>query len=310
MTTDPFVALVEGCHEATYGPTDPNTSISEDDYPKEVGGGVVHKGYLPDPAPCRDCGAPSVVMRWLGPGGGTWVSHWCGPCQGLEAKQAGYRQKGVYTGWDAFHQQKEGVQAQRLKNSHLPDPHPGATPHPGFLGFCPPGEGPDDLWCGLIYGRRGTGKRTQAAAVGHHYLKRGWRVLFTTEMEVLDARLPDATSPLTLDYYAAPDLLILVDLGKEARTLPRQEAIRHVLDARYTLRRPTLITTHSLPSDIPRRWPEWEGVFLRIVEGCGGVEVMRRGRGRSILLTHCWALGEDVGAPDLWIPPKRDGGGW
>lgn len=280
--------------------------LSPECYPREMCGGTVHRGYQPQPAECRDCGADTLVSPFAGPGGGTWVSHWCGPCSGIVQPRAGYVPKGAYTKWDAYRDQCERSQQQRLINSCLPPQHPATKTPPGLMDFTQPCDGPSDLWCGVIAGRRGTGKRTLAATVGHWYLNRGWRVLYATERDLVDARKMDAPDPRGLDHYTAPDLLILVDLGSEARTVARQEIVRHVLEARYTKRLPTLLTTYVLPSDIPRRWPEWEGVYLRIISGCGGLEAMRCGRLRYLLRTWCYDLGEDVGPPDKWTPPRKE----
>lgn len=261
-------------------------------------GGDIVQGPQPEPLECRECGQPTLVQRWLGQGGGWHVSHWCADCSGVDP----WRTRGAYKDWDAYKRQEEESRRQRIANSGLPPLHPQARPHPGFLNFSLPCDGPDDLWCGLIVGRRGTGRRTQASAVGHWYLSKGWKVLYTTEALLLEARKPDSKHPRDLDHFIAPDLLILVGLGSEARTQPRQEAVRQVLDRRYASRRPTLLTCRRRASDIPRAWPEWEGTYLQIVEGCGGMEAMKSLRLRYVVHTWCYALSEDVGPPDKWQP--------
>jgi DNA replication protein DnaC len=102
----------------------------------------------------------------------------------------------------------------------------------------------------MLYGGYGCGKTHLAAAIGHERIARGDLVLFVTVPDLLD-HLRSTYGPSSEVGYdelfnrmrEAP-LLILDDLGAENPSPWAREKLYQLLNHRYSLRLPTIITTN------------------------------------------------------------------
>lgn len=111
----------------------------------------------------------------------------------------------------------------------------------------------------VLEGTYGCGKTHLAAAVGNLRLQQGDAVLFMTSPDLLD-HLRSAFSPgadetydETFDRVRDAQVLILDDLGTENPSPWAQEKLFQLLNARYTQRRPTVITTNVRLDDLDPR---------------------------------------------------------
>jgi len=111
----------------------------------------------------------------------------------------------------------------------------------------------------LLKGGYGCGKTHLSVAIANRCVERGQPVLFITVPDLLDylrATFSPA-SPIGYDerfeeIRTAP-LLILDDLGTEAPTSWAQEKLFQILNYRYNIRLPTVITTNHELEEIPLR---------------------------------------------------------
>ena len=127
----------------------------------------------------------------------------------------------------------------------------------------------------LFWGRPGSGKTFAAACIANALLSRqepgAPSVKMTTFGTVLN-RLP-GMSAQDKDWYLGSfrncDLLILDDFGMERQTEYAREQVFHLIDGRYLVRKPLIITTNlSLqelknPADMAQR-----RIYDRILELC------------------------------------------
>lgn len=108
-----------------------------------------------------------------------------------------------------------------------------------------------DGWLVMI-GRNGCGKTHLAAAIANQRLEKGSLVLFTTVPDLLD-HLRATFAPSSEVVYdqlfsnmREAELLVLDDLGSEQSSSWASEKLFQLLNYRYNLRFPTVITTNNI----------------------------------------------------------------
>lgn len=133
-------------------------------------------------------------------------------------------------------------------------------------------------WCALLSGSSGNGK-THLAIAAMHVFAGGNRAYFWKVTDFLEwvraTAYGESLGVLgTLKSYVEQDfLLVLDDLGVERATEWADEQLYRVLDARYDMRLPTIITTNQDPERIDGR------LLSRFASGlvpCGGSDYRRR----------------------------------
>lgn len=135
-----------------------------------------------------------------------------------------------------------------------------------------------DAWCALLAGEYGTGKSHLAIAtinaigVNNGYF---WKVPdfleWLREKAYGDEKFPIDT--LLRGYRGGQFLLVFDDYGTEKATDWASEQLYRVLDSRYDLRLPTIITTNQPVNRIDGR------IISRFSEGlvvCRGKDIRRR----------------------------------
>jgi DNA replication protein DnaC len=111
----------------------------------------------------------------------------------------------------------------------------------------------------VLLGGYGCGKTHLAAAIANLAVERGQPVLFVVAPDLLDyLRATFApNSPVTyderFDQVRNAPLLILDDLGTQSSTAWAQEKLFQILNHRYNLRLPTVVTTNQSLDDIDLR---------------------------------------------------------
>jgi len=111
----------------------------------------------------------------------------------------------------------------------------------------------------FLYGQKGTGKTHLAAAIGHARLKRGQPAIFYVVPDLLDYLRATFSPSSDVGYdelfesLRNTPLLILDDLGTESATPWAREKLYQLINHRYNLRLPTVITMNMEAEEIDER---------------------------------------------------------
>jgi DNA replication protein DnaC len=107
------------------------------------------------------------------------------------------------------------------------------------------------IFCGTI----GTGKTHLAVAIAHEVMARGRQAVFVKTMRAIDAvketydRGSARTKAQVIRDFIEPDLLILDEAGMQRGTNEEKGILFEIIDGRYELSRPTILTTNlALPA--------------------------------------------------------------
>lgn len=101
-------------------------------------------------------------------------------------------------------------------------------------------------WGLFFYGEPGTGKTFAAICIANALLERGWEVLVTSPMRLLEyMRGANADAAAMTKRLARADLLVLDDLGAERDTSYAMEQVYNLIDARYRAGKPMVVTSNE-----------------------------------------------------------------
>ncbi len=131
----------------------------------------------------------------------------------------------------------------------------------------------------LIAGAVGTGKTYLAACLASDLIRRGLRVLWSSAADILLALRStidgDGSEREALERYTSSPVLVLDDLAKERMTAWAAEKLYCVVNARYALGRPVIITSNYSGNELADRLTPKEGdgvtaaaIIDRIRERC------------------------------------------
>ena len=126
----------------------------------------------------------------------------------------------------------------------------------------------------LFYGPVGTGKTFAAACIANAVIDQGYTARMTDFGTVRNTLFSARDKQKYINELCAPDLLIVDDLGAEAKTEYMQETVFNVINSRTCTGKPMIITTNltreelSNPSEIG-----YKRIYDRIPERCLAVHV-------------------------------------
>lgn len=126
----------------------------------------------------------------------------------------------------------------------------------------------------LLYGNVGTGKTYAAASVANALIDRDYLVLMTNFSRITnDLQESFNGRNKKIDRLNENDLLIIDDLAAERQTDYMNEIIYSVIDARYRINKPLIITT-NLTMDCFKNPPNvaTARIYDRIIEKCFPIE--------------------------------------
>lgn len=127
----------------------------------------------------------------------------------------------------------------------------------------------------LLYGNVGTGKTYAAASVANALIDRDYSVLMTNFSRITnDLQESFEGRNKKIDKLNNNDLLIIDDLAAERQTDYMNEIIYSVIDARYRINKPFIITTNlSLDAFKNPASVATARIYDRIIEKCFPIEV-------------------------------------
>lgn len=121
----------------------------------------------------------------------------------------------------------------------------------------------------LFYGPKGTGKSFMAYAIANALIEKGVPVCITSFPRLLNAAVSLDKRQQLIDRLCNYDLLVIDDLGTERNSDYSQEQMFNVINARYNIKKPLIVTTNlpldalSNPSDLA-----YSRIYDRILEMC------------------------------------------
>ncbi len=131
----------------------------------------------------------------------------------------------------------------------------------------------------LIWGDVGTGKTFLAGCIANALLDAGVTVLMTNFSRILNAMtgLYNVDRNAYVDDLNRYDLLIIDDLGMERDTDFALEQVFSVIDSRYRVRRPLIVTTNLKPSQLKQTDSlARRRIYDRVLERCVPLQVNHR----------------------------------
>lgn len=152
---------------------------------------------------------------------------------------------------------REARLAERRKRAGIPKRFLGATvQHQDLIDYLESFEG--SAGRGLyIYGSVGRGKSYSAAALANAFVDAGYRTVFTTASAMLErikaSFSGNGETDSVISRYAACDVLVLDDLGKEDAKEWSSNMMFLVINARYENMRPTIFTSNYSPQALSKR---------------------------------------------------------
>lgn len=110
----------------------------------------------------------------------------------------------------------------------------------------------------LFFGAPGLGKTHLSAAIAREVSAAGWSVVYDTAGHVFqlfeDRKFGREETGEDVERVLRCDLLILDDLGTELTTAFVQSALYEIVNTRLVERRPTILSTNLMPSDLAPRY--------------------------------------------------------
>lgn len=131
----------------------------------------------------------------------------------------------------------------------------------------------------LLYGNVGRGKTYAACEVANALIDKGYSVLVTNFSRILNTLQGSFDKQEYIDSLNDFSLLVIDDLGIERSTEYAKEQVYNIIDSRYRLGLPMIVTTNlsidkiKNPADI-----ENGRIYDRIIERCFPIEVKGQNR--------------------------------
>lgn len=141
-----------------------------------------------------------------------------------------------------------------------------------------------NLGAGLfIFGAQGSGKTYAASAVAMEVARTGRSVRFVSAVTLLDEIKQTYSTGIdeqyVIDFYTAPELLVIDDLGKEQVTEWSISRLFRIIDERYSAQKSIVVTTDRTDKQLSERWAKngdsvnGNAILRRLGETCLSVNM-------------------------------------
>ena len=136
----------------------------------------------------------------------------------------------------------------------------------------------------LLYGSVGTGKTFAACEVANALIDKGYPVLVTNFARIINSLQATFEKQEYIDSFNRFSLIVIDDLGIERNTEFAKEQVYNIIDSRYRVGLPMIITT-NLSIDKIKKPDDIENgrIYDRILERCFPVEVTGQSRRRKAI---------------------------
>lgn len=137
----------------------------------------------------------------------------------------------------------------------------------------------------LLYGTVGTGKTYAACEVANALIDKGYSAYVTNFAKILNTLQGTFDKQDYIDSLNRYQLLVIDDLGIERETPFAKEQVFNVIDARYRMGLPMIVTTNLTMSDIKQPDNiENRRIYDRILERCFPIEMVGKSKRRGIII--------------------------
>lgn len=121
----------------------------------------------------------------------------------------------------------------------------------------------------LLYGSKGTGKSFYASCIANALEHKRVLTGVTTTAHLMNLMQSTFDKDEIIDAVCRFQLLVIDDLGAERDTSYGSETIYNLIDARYTAKKPTIITTNLDLADMQKETELWRSrIYDRVTEMC------------------------------------------
>lgn len=136
----------------------------------------------------------------------------------------------------------------------------------------------------LLYGNVGTGKTYSACEVANALIDKGYPVLVTNFARIINSLQATFKKQEYIDGFNRFSLLVIDDLGIERNTEFAKEQVYNIIDNRYRVGLPMIITTNLSIDKIKKPDDIDNGrIYDRILERCFPIEVSGQSRRRKAI---------------------------
>lgn len=136
----------------------------------------------------------------------------------------------------------------------------------------------------LLYGNVGTGKTYSACEVANALIDKGYLVLVTNFARIINSLQATFKKQEYIDSFNRFSLLVIDDLGIERNTEFAKEQVYNIIDNRYRVGLPMIITTNLSIDKIKKPDDIDNGrIYDRILERCFPIEVSGQSRRRKAI---------------------------
>lgn len=127
----------------------------------------------------------------------------------------------------------------------------------------------------LFFGEKGVGKTYATACIANYLLDRGYWVKMTNFTRIENKLFNAYDKQSIYDSLNMCDLLILDDLGVERRSEYMQEIVYNIIDNRYRIGKPLLVTTNLTSKELKNAEDvAHQRIYSRLFEMCFPLEVI------------------------------------
>ena len=141
----------------------------------------------------------------------------------------------------------------------------------------------------LLYGTVGTGKTFLAACIANAILDQGYRVRMTNFTTIADELWNAEDKASYIDDMCRFDLLVLDDLGTERKTEYMDEMVYKIVNARYVVGKPMVVTTNLSSAELSQTKDiSKQRIYDRLIERCLPIQISGKSRRRAAA-SDAWA---------------------